>query len=125
MTQFHVWLKWHLVSYPNGLYDNWSIHVRAEAESSVAEDGQVSAGLGGLHRALHQQLGLLHTAHLPAHVPQEHPPLRHEERQYYSPEPFFFWRGFYRAMLCIRGTSHGPVSVRPSVRLSVTSREFY
>jgi len=27
---------------------------------------------------------------------------------------------FYRAMLCIRGTSHGPVSV--SVRLSVTSR---
>jgi len=27
---------------------------------------------------------------------------------------------FYRAMLCIRGTSHGPVSVR--VRLSVTSR---
>jgi len=29
---------------------------------------------------------------------------------------------FYRAMLCIRGTSHGPVSVRLSVRLSVTSR---
>ena len=29
---------------------------------------------------------------------------------------------FYRAMLCIRGTSHGPVSVRPSVRLSVTNR---
>jgi len=26
---------------------------------------------------------------------------------------------FYRAMLCIRGTSHGPVSVRPSVCLSV------
>ena len=25
---------------------------------------------------------------------------------------------FYRAMLCIRGTSHGPVSVRPSVRPS-------
>jgi len=23
--------------------------------------------------------------------------------------------GFYRAMLCIRGISHGPVSVRPSV----------
>ena len=23
---------------------------------------------------------------------------------------------FYRAMLCIRGTSHGHVSVRPSVR---------
>ena len=31
-------------------------------------------------------------------------------------------RFFYRAMLCIRGTSHGPVSVRPFVRLSVTSR---
>jgi len=35
------------------------------------------------------------------------------------------WR-FYRAMLCIRGTSHGPVSVClsvcPSVRPSVTSR---
>ena len=30
-----------------------------------------------------------------------------------------FYR-FYRAMLCIRGTSHGPVSV--SVRQSVTSR---
>ena len=27
--------------------------------------------------------------------------------------------GFYRAMLCIRGTSHGPVSVRPSVCMSV------
>ena len=26
---------------------------------------------------------------------------------------------FYRAMLCIRSTSLGPVSVRPSVRLSV------
>jgi len=26
---------------------------------------------------------------------------------------------FYRAMVCIRGTSHGPVSVRPSVCLSV------
>jgi len=31
-------------------------------------------------------------------------------------------RVHYRAMLCIRGTSHGPVSVCPSVRLSVTSR---
>ena len=32
--------------------------------------------------------------------------------------------GFYRAMLCIRGTSHGPVSVCVclSVCLSVTSR---
>ena len=29
---------------------------------------------------------------------------------------------FYRAMLCIRGTSHGPVSVCLSVRPSVTSR---
>jgi len=29
---------------------------------------------------------------------------------------------FYRAMLCIRGTSHGTVSVRLSIRLSVTSR---
>jgi len=30
--------------------------------------------------------------------------------------------GFYRAMLCIRGTSHGPVSVRLSVR---RKSEFY
>ena len=29
---------------------------------------------------------------------------------------------FYRAMLCIRGTSDGPVSVRLSVSVSVTSR---
>ena len=29
---------------------------------------------------------------------------------------------FYHAMLCIHGTSHGPVSVCPSVCLSVTSR---
>jgi len=29
---------------------------------------------------------------------------------------------FYRATLCIRGTSHGPVSVCPSVCLSVTIR---
>ena len=29
---------------------------------------------------------------------------------------------FYRTMLCIRDTSHGPVSVRLSVSLSVTSR---
>ena len=28
------------------------------------------------------------------------------------------WLRFYRAMLCIRGTSHGPVTVRPSVRPS-------
>jgi len=46
---------------------------------------------------------------------------------------FVLWRKcrssqqfYYRAMLCIRGTSHGPVSVcpslRPSVCLSVTSR---
>ena len=33
---------------------------------------------------------------------------------------------FYRAMLCIRGTSHGPVSVCPSVRPSFRHRsEFY
>ena len=32
---------------------------------------------------------------------------------------FRFVANFYRAMLCIRGTSHGPVSVCPSVRLSV------
>jgi len=33
---------------------------------------------------------------------------------------------FYRATLCIRGTSHGPVSVRLSVRLSVRHKsEFY
>jgi len=30
--------------------------------------------------------------------------------------------GFYRAMLCIRGTSHGPVSVSVSVSLSLASR---
>jgi len=38
------------------------------------------------------------------------------------------WRfnGFYRAMLCIRGTSHGPVSVCVCVRLSVSHKsEFY
>jgi len=29
---------------------------------------------------------------------------------------------YYRAMLCIRGTSHGPVSVCLSVSVSVTSR---
>ena len=33
-----------------------------------------------------------------------------------------FKKHFYHAMLCIRGTSHGPVSVCLSVRLSVTSR---
>jgi len=36
------------------------------------------------------------------------------------PVPVLRLDGFYRAMLCIRGTSHGPVSV--SVRPSVTSR---
>ena len=35
---------------------------------------------------------------------------------------FNFLIRFYRWMLCIRGTSHGHVSVRLSVRLSVTSR---
>ena len=34
--------------------------------------------------------------------------------------------GFYRAMLCIRGSSDGPVSVSPSVRPSVRQKsEFY
>ena len=31
----------------------------------------------------------------------------------------------YRAMLCIRGTSHGPVSVRPSVCLSVRHKPVF
>ena len=45
----------------------------------------------------------------------------------------YTYKCFYRAMLCIRGTSHGPVSVRPSVcpsqvgvllkRLNVGSRK--
>jgi len=35
-------------------------------------------------------------------------------------------RPYYRAMLCIRGTSHGPVSVCLSVRPSVRHKsEFY
>jgi len=29
-------------------------------------------------------------------------------------QPAMGFPDFYRAMLCIRGTSHGPVSVRPS-----------
>jgi len=36
-----------------------------------------------------------------------------------------FWKkkiSFYRAMLCIRGTSHGPVSVCVCLSVSVTSR---
>jgi len=33
-----------------------------------------------------------------------------------------FMCAFYRSMLCICSTSHGPVPVRPSVRPSVTSR---
>jgi len=32
------------------------------------------------------------------------------------------WCNFYRSMLCIRGTSHGPVSVCPCPCPSVTSR---
>ena len=44
-------------------------------------------------------------------------------------KPTDLWPDFYRAMLCIRGTSHGPVSVRPSEvgvllkRLNVGSRK--
>ena len=33
--------------------------------------------------------------------------------------------GFYRAMLCIRGTSHGTVSVSLSVRLSVRHKSVF
>ena len=40
----------------------------------------------------------------------------------HSDSATFFFGVFYRAMLCIRGTSHGPVSVCLSVCLSVTSR---
>ena len=36
--------------------------------------------------------------------------------------PVMTMRHFYRAMLCIRGTSHGPVSVSVCLCLSVTSR---
>jgi len=32
---------------------------------------------------------------------------------------------FFRSMLCIRGTSHGPVSVRPSVCLSVRHKSVF
>ena len=32
---------------------------------------------------------------------------------------------YYRAMLCICGTSHGPVSVRLSVRLSVRHKSVF
>ena len=38
-----------------------------------------------------------------------------------SKEANYKTQNFYRAMLCIRGTSHGPVSVRPSVRPSQVS----
>jgi len=46
---------------------------------------------------------------------------------YHSNDIYLLWcieNNFYRAMLCIRGTSHGPVSVCLclSVRLSATSR---
>jgi len=33
--------------------------------------------------------------------------------------------GFYRAMLCIRGTSHGPVSVRLSVCVCVCHKPVF
>ena len=51
-------------------------------EGSVAVDREITSGLGSRHCPLHQQLGLLHTAHLPADVPQEHPPFQHEKRKY-------------------------------------------
>jgi len=38
------------------------------------------------------------------------------------PFPGLAGSNFYRAMLCIRGTSPGPVSIGPSVCPSVTSR---
>jgi len=34
-----------------------------------------------------------------------------KEYKHFNPIVSFDFRGFYRAMLCIRGTSHGPVSV--------------
>ena len=48
-------------------------------EGSVAVDCQITSSLGRLHCSLRQQLGLLHAADLPPAIPQEHPPLRHEE----------------------------------------------
>jgi len=36
-----------------------------------------------------------------------------------------FQKGIYRAMLCIRGTSHGPVSVRPYVCPSVRHKPVF
>jgi len=38
------------------------------------------------------------------------------------PKSYKYAHDFYRAMLCIRGTRHGPVSVCLSLRPSVTSR---
>jgi len=44
-----------------------------------------------------------------------------ERSQVFETEVFQYdFKSFYRAMLCIRGTSHGPVSV--CLCLSVTSR---
>ena len=59
--------------------------------------------------------------HLPITVPTR---LRAISSSAAEPEMFKRFWDFYRAMLCIRGTSHGPVSVCLclSVCLSVTSR---
>ena len=51
-------------------------------EDSMAVDCQITRRLGSCHRALHQQLGLLHAADLPAYLPQEHSSLRHEKRKF-------------------------------------------
>ena len=46
-----------------------------------------------------------------------------ERSQVFKTEVFQYdFKSFYRAMLCIRGTSHGPVSVCVCLCLSVTSR---
>lgn len=51
-------------------------------ESAVACDRPVAASLGGHHCTFHQQLGLLHSSHLPPDLPQEDPALRHQKRKF-------------------------------------------